>query len=77
MAVPKKKLSKVRTRRRKGAWEREMQVKISEKIQITTCKKCGGKKMSYVACPECGDYNGKTVLKKKTTVNKPTKTVKL
>lgn len=55
MAVPKKKMSRSRTRRRKAAW------KVSTP-QTARCGQCGQPKLSHRACGECGTYSGREVL---------------
>ena len=56
MAVPKRKKSKMRVRQRKG------QVK-AEVAQVGKCSNCGAPKRTHRACPECGFYDGRQVLK--------------
>ncbi|HLT95939.1 MAG TPA: 50S ribosomal protein L32 [Acidimicrobiia bacterium] len=55
MAVPKKKMSRRRTRQRKAAW------KVSRPT-MSTCPQCRAKKLPHRACPNCGHYNGREVL---------------
>jgi large subunit ribosomal protein L32 len=55
MAVPKKKMSRSRTRQRKAAW------KVS-RPSMSTCPQCKGTKMPHRACPNCGHYNGREVV---------------
>ncbi len=58
MAVPKKKMSRSRTRRRKANW------KVSAP-QTARCPQCGSPKLPHRACPECGTYKGREVLTKR------------
>lgn len=56
MAVPKRKASKARTRRR------EM---INSKLvptSITECSNCGNSVMTHRVCRRCGFYKGKQVI---------------
>lgn len=55
MAVPKKKMSRSRTRRRKAQW------KVAAPT-LVTCQRCGSKHIPHRACVECGTYNGREVL---------------
>lgn len=55
MAVPKKKTSRSRTRRRKAAW------KVS-RPRTVACPQCRSPKLSHRACPNCGTYRGREVL---------------
>lgn len=55
MAVPKKKMSRSRTRQRKSQW------KIS-KPTLSTCPQCKAPKLPHRACHECGTYNGREVI---------------
>ncbi|MBP1632921.1 MAG: rpmF [Acidobacteria bacterium] len=55
MAVPKKKMSRSRTRQRKAAW------KVT-RPSTTPCPQCGAAKLSHRACPQCGTYNGREVV---------------
>ncbi len=55
MAVPKKKMSRMRTRQRKAAW------KVS-RPESSECPQCGKPKLPHRACRECGFYKGREVL---------------
>ncbi len=55
MAVPKKKMSRSRTRRRKAMWK-------VEKAQTTRCPQCDSPKLPHRVCPECGTYKGREVI---------------
>ena len=55
MAVPKKKMSRSRSRQRKAAW------KVSPP-STTPCPQCGAAKVPHRACPQCGTYNGREVV---------------
>jgi large subunit ribosomal protein L32 len=56
MAVPKKKMSRSRTRQRKAAW------KVSRPTAVA-CEQCGKPKLPHRACRECGFYKGREVVK--------------
>ncbi len=55
MAVPKKKMSRSRTRQRKATW------KLTRR-QTSPCPQCGAAKAPHRACPQCGTYNGREVV---------------
>ncbi len=55
MAVPKKKMSRSRTRRRKAQW------KVSAPA-VAVCGQCGAKHLPHRACAQCGSYNGRDVV---------------
>ncbi len=55
MAVPKKKMSRSRTRQRKAAWK-------VQKPTITACEQCGQPKLPHRACKACGTYSGREVV---------------
>jgi len=54
VAVPKKKMSRSRTRRRKAMW------KVAPPT-TTTCPQCNSATLPHRVCPECGSYNGREV----------------
>lgn len=54
MAVPKKKVSKQRRRKRRGAMKAEMP-------SVQSCPKCGDPKLPHRVCPTCGTYKGEQV----------------
>ncbi len=56
MAVPKKKMSRMRTRQRKAAWK-------VERPTLAACPRCKSPKLPHRACRECGTYNGREVVK--------------
>lgn len=55
MAVPKKKMSRSRTRSRKAAW------KVSAPTMVS-CEQCGKPKLAHRACRECGTYAHREVI---------------
>ena len=55
MAVPKKKMSRSRSRRRKAQW------RVSAPGTVT-CPQCSAQKLSHRACPECGTYKGREIV---------------
>ncbi|MFH1330423.1 MAG: 50S ribosomal protein L32 [Actinomycetota bacterium] len=55
MAVPKKKMSRSRTRQRKAGWK-------LTRPSTTPCPQCGAAKAPHRACPQCGTYNGREVV---------------
>lgn len=54
MAVPKKRVSKQRRRKRRGAMK-------AETPSVQRCPKCGDPKMPHRVCPTCGTYKGEQV----------------
>lgn len=54
MAVPKKKMSRSRTRRRKAQWK-------VERPAFVRCPQCNAPHAPHRACETCGTYNGRTV----------------
>ncbi len=67
MGVPKKKLSKSRTKRRRSEW---LKIKLPA---ISICPKCKSVKMPHVVCPNCGFYKGREILPLKSKVKKELK----
>jgi len=55
MAVPKKKMSRSRTRQRKATW------KVANP-HTSPCPQCNAQKLSHRACPSCGTYQGREVI---------------
>ena len=55
MAVPKKKMSRSRTRRRKANW------KVSAPNTVK-CQQCGAMHLPHRLCHECGSYKGREVI---------------
>lgn len=55
MAVPKKKMSRSRTRQRKAAWK-------VKRTNTGRCPQCNAPKLPHRACLECGSYKGREVL---------------
>ncbi|MFV2001318.1 MAG: 50S ribosomal protein L32 [Acidimicrobiia bacterium] len=55
MAVPKKKMSRSRTRRRKAHW------KVARPA-IARCSTCNAPHTPHRACSNCGMYNGREVI---------------
>lgn len=55
MAVPKKRTSKQRKRKRRTHYK-------ADPVAVNTCPKCGDPKRPHHVCRSCGEYGGKTVL---------------
>lgn len=55
MAVPKKKMSRSRTRRRKATWK-------ASRPDIVKCPACEAPTRPHRVCPGCGSYNGRQVI---------------
>lgn len=56
MAVPKRKMSRSRTRHRKAQW-----LKTSP-TTTGTCPRCKQPKRAHTVCAACGTYGGKVVI---------------
>jgi large subunit ribosomal protein L32 len=52
VAVPKRKQSRSNTRARRSQWK-------TTAANLTTCPACKAEKLSHVACPACGAYDGR------------------
>lgn len=55
MAVPKRKMSRSNTRHRRSQWK-------AVAPALSTCDRCGSKKLQHTACGVCGTYNKRPVL---------------
>lgn len=58
MATPKRRISHSRTHNRKAKFLGALNAPA-----VTKCKECGEPIQSYTACPKCGMYRGRKVLK--------------
>ncbi len=56
MAVPKRKTSKARSRRRRAA---NMKIALPK---LSLCSNCGTKKLPHRVCLKCGFYKGRVVI---------------
>lgn len=61
MAVPKKKTSKSRTRRRFASYVTRKRNQILGRTHMVSCE-CGSMKLAHHVCTVCGTYNGRSVL---------------
>ncbi|MBA64792.1 MAG: 50S ribosomal protein L32 [Candidatus Marinimicrobia bacterium] len=52
MALPKRRQSKARGRKRRTHYK-------SNLVSTSTCAQCGSTKLPHRACPECGYYRGR------------------
>lgn len=57
MALPKRKHSKARRDRRRGA-----NSKISPATNLSICPQCKKKRLPHRVCPHCGYYKGKQIV---------------
>jgi large subunit ribosomal protein L32 len=57
MALPKRKHSKARRDKRRGA-----NSKISPATNLSICTQCKKKRLPHRVCPHCGYYKGKPVV---------------
>ncbi|QBI55688.1 50S ribosomal protein L32 [Streptomonospora litoralis] len=55
MAVPKRKMSRSNTRKRRSQWK-------ASRPELVTCPRCRDPKLPHTACPTCGTYNNRQVL---------------
>lgn len=55
MAVPKKKISKQRKRKRRGNHRADAR-------PVAACPNCGDPKLPHRVCPTCGNYRGEQVV---------------
>lgn len=56
MAQPKRRWSKARTHTKRSTWKLENK-------NLFTCEHCKEPVLPHRACPNCGYYNGKQVIK--------------
>jgi large subunit ribosomal protein L32 len=61
--LPKQKYAKSRQRKRRGHLKAEIP-------SMDTCPKCHNTKLTHHACPTCGTYNGREVIKVEMTKKK-------
>ncbi len=59
MAHPKRKISKIRSRKRRTHYKASV-------AQIIVCSNCGAPVRYHRVCNECGFYKGKETIEKKT-----------
>jgi large subunit ribosomal protein L32 len=57
MALPKRRISRARGRKRRAA---NMRLDVPTLIE---CGNCGNRVMPHRVCPKCGFYRGKQILK--------------
>lgn len=57
MAVPKRRHSKSRTRKRRSKYYNSL-----KEPQLKECENCGTPKVMHRACPSCGYYRGRQVI---------------
>jgi large subunit ribosomal protein L32 len=55
MAVPKKRISKQRKRKRRTHYK-------AEAVSTQSCPKCGDPKLPHRVCPTCGYYRDEAVI---------------
>ncbi|MBD3383272.1 MAG: 50S ribosomal protein L32 [candidate division Zixibacteria bacterium] len=55
MALPKRRHSKTRGRKRRTHWKLDVP-------SMTACDNCGEKKLPHHICPHCGYYNGREII---------------
>ncbi|HEX3791135.1 MAG TPA: 50S ribosomal protein L32 [Pseudonocardiaceae bacterium] len=57
MAVPKRKMSRSNTRSRRANWKATAPVLVA-----CSNRACRAPKLSHIACPTCGQYDGRQVV---------------
>ncbi len=55
MALPKRRQSKARGRKRRSHYK-------SSPVNYSDCPQCGSTKLPHRACPNCGYYRGRPVI---------------
>ncbi|HIA86618.1 MAG TPA: 50S ribosomal protein L32 [Candidatus Marinimicrobia bacterium] len=55
MALPKRRQSKARGRKRRTHWK-------AKAPQLSTCPQCNQAKLPHRVCPNCGYYRGRPVI---------------
>ena len=55
MALPKKRQSKARGRKRRTHYK-------AQSVSYSVCAQCGSTKLPHRACPNCGYYRGRPVI---------------
>ncbi|MPZ65099.1 MAG: 50S ribosomal protein L32 [Pseudonocardiaceae bacterium] len=58
MAVPKRKMSRSNTRSRRSQWKA-----TAPKLVACSNRACRRLKLPHVACPSCGTYDGRQVVR--------------
>ena len=56
MAVPKQRMGRIRTRRRRAVHDR------MDAPSRSVCPQCGEAKLPHYVCPNCGYYKGREVI---------------
>ncbi|MEY3072006.1 MAG: hypothetical protein RLZZ353_202 [Actinomycetota bacterium] len=56
MPVPKRKMSRARTRHRRSSWLR------TAAPTVATCPRCRSPRRPHTVCATCGTYAGRTVV---------------
>lgn len=64
--TPKRKRSKHLTRVQYGAFSRAVKVRLLNETKLVACPQCKQMRQAHHACPTCGTYKGRQVLKMKT-----------
>ena len=62
MAVPKKKTSKSKTRTRHSAYIKKQVTKLTKRVHLVACPKCGATKLNHRVCQACGFYGDKQII---------------
>ena len=62
MAVPKKKVSRVRTKRRYACHVKRVQKLLNNKTHLIACTHCGVQKLLHHVCAACGYYGTRMVM---------------
>ena len=65
MVVPKHKLSKARSKRRRSMYVHLQRQRLEKQSDLAKCPNCGELKLNYHRCPECHAYKGIVLQTKK------------
>ena len=71
--VPKQKTPKSRSATRYQAFKRKKLNQLTDRTKLIDCPKCKEKRLAHFVCPNCGTYQGRTVLDMEKKVEKVTK----
>ncbi len=74
--VPKQKKSVIRSKQQYGAFARRVKTQLAGMTNLTACPQCREMKLQHHACPTCGTYNGRQVIKMDQPKRRTVRTVK-
>ena len=65
MAVPKKKVSKSKSKTRHSAYMAKQRKRIVDWVNLVKCKECWAMNQNHTVCKECGMYKWKQIVQEK------------